>query len=159
MKEVDKAVAVLDPSVRGEAFAMMEDYILGETADSPASAPSITPRSRSRGGGASDEPDSFFGDREMKLPKDAALGIAGYLYAQYGTEPFTLKEVEEVADKVGLTIPDRLYMTFSGSRRDGKDLFRNTKKGWVPTVRGQKALKDEVGVTKGRKKRPVDEAS
>jgi hypothetical protein len=154
MKEVEAAVMDLDVSVRGEAFTMMKAYILGE-ADNATPSPTGTAHSGSE---AAAEPvgdlEAFFANRDVDKPADAVFAIAGYLYGRYGTEPFTTSEIKGIADEVGLTVPSRIDMTLGTTRRGGKALFRSAgKRKFAPTVLGEKTLKEELNITKGKMKR------
>lgn len=100
--------------------------------------------------------EAYFADRDVDEPADAVFAIAGYLYGRYGTEPFTTSEIKGIANQVGLIVPARIDKTLRAARRSGKSLFRNTgKRKFAPTVLGEKTLKDELKVKKGRAKRPA----
>lgn len=156
MKEVEELVLDLDSSVRGAGFAMFEQYVL--TGSLTASFRALE-KSGAEDPSTPDELDleAFFSSREAKRPSDAAILIAAYHYQRYGTESFSLAEVKEIAGQVGLTIPDRLDMTFKGTLRKGKPVFRQTGRGrYSPTVIGEAVLKEEYGVKKGRTKKPAE---
>jgi hypothetical protein len=161
MKEVEQAVLDLDESVRGAAFAMMESYILGEPRKS-----GIFSVGRSDAPGDSGEDfdgedeaiATFFSSREIKKPADAVYAAAGYLYSQYGSAPFTTKDIQDLADQVGLTVPGRIDMTLRNARKNKKSLFHASKSGdWKPTTTGELVLKETFGIKKGRKRRPVED--
>jgi hypothetical protein len=101
--------------------------------------------------------EAFFEGIATDEPSDAAFAIAGYLFSQYGSGPFTLQEVRDVADVVGLTIPKRIDMTYASATKDGKALYRKASRGKVaPTVHGELHIRETYGVKKGKKKRTSD---
>jgi hypothetical protein len=152
MKEVEESVLELDGSVRAVAFGMMSSYILAGQEFGPPPSPAGLPDVE----GVSLE--EFFSQREIKKPADAVFAIAAYLYQEYGTEPLSPDEINELADRVGLTVPRRPDMTLK-STRNGKPLFRAAGRGmYVPTVYGESWLKETFQVSKGRKKRAPIEA-
>jgi hypothetical protein len=165
MKEVDAAVKKLDSAVRGEAFAMMRDYILAEGGDVPRE-PS---RPRAAGGqeaspknlpkSAPTDFNAFIDTHEGDTPADNAVAIAAYLYGRYGIEPFALQEVRDLAEDGGVTIPARIDMTFLQKKVEKKKLFKRAGTGrFRPTVHGEAHVKETYGVKKGTKKRPVVES-
>lgn len=156
MREVERAVLELDESVRAPAFSMMEGYILGEQ--------SVSKRSTSPGPDANEEVEStegddlgeFFAGRDTDKPAEAVMAIAAYLFQQFGSEPFTLQEVRDIADQMGLTIPERVDMTLKGATRNGRPIFRSVGRGkYAPTVLGEATLKQDHKVTKGRRKKAL----
>jgi hypothetical protein len=58
--------------------------------------------------------------------------------------------MEALAKEVGVTIPERLDMTFLQAKRHGKKLFlRAGKKAFRPTVHGETFFKKTYQVSKG----------
>lgn len=156
MREVEQAVLELDESVRASAFSMMGGYILGEQ--------TVSRRSASAGPDANEDVEStegvglgdFFAGRDTDKPAEAVMAIAAYLFQQFGSEPFTLQEVRDIADEVGLTIPERIDMTLKGATRNGRPIFRSVGRGkYAPTVLGEATLKQDHNVTKGRRKKAL----
>ncbi len=82
------------------------------------------------------------------------MSIAAYHYSQYGKEPISYDEVRQIAGDVGLTIPERVDMTFKSAKEKGKSLFQNSGRGKTkPTVHGETYLKENFSVRKGKKKK------
>ena len=157
MKEVEQAVLDLDESVRGVAFAMMEPYILGDVARSDTLVRGKTvDSSDSRGNDDGDSVEAFFAERDITKPADAVFAIAGYWYSQYGSAPFTMENIQELADQVGLTLPDRPDNTFRNATKSKKSLFRVKDGAWTTTTMGELVLKEKFDIKKGRKRRPVE---
>lgn len=165
MKEVEAAVKKLDPSVRGEAFAMMRDYILaggGESARERLSRTGAGGQERTAKTPPKSAPtdfNAFIDTHEGDTPADNAVAIAAYLYGQYGIEPFALQEVRDLAEDGGVTIPARVDMTFLQKKVEKKKLFKRAGTGrFRPTVHGEAHFKATYEVKKGTKKRPVVES-
>jgi hypothetical protein len=157
MKEFEKAVLDLDESIRGAAFTMMEGYILGGvTPQQPRQAGLVEPgRPQSDHEPGNEAVEAFFAKGEITKPADAVYAIAGYLFSQYGSAPFTIDDVRELAQQVGLTLPDRPDNTLRNAKKNKKSLFRLKGDGWVTTASGELVLKEKFDIKKGRKKRPV----
>lgn len=104
--------------------------------------------------------ESFFNQFNYDQPADNAKLIAGYLYSQYGSEPFSWDEVRQLAKQIGLTIPDRVDATLTQAQSEGKKLFQGAGKGKCkPTTHGEAYLKTTYNIKKGTKQRPSDGAS
>jgi hypothetical protein len=162
MKEVEKATAALDISVRGEAFAMMHDYIInGDATDPSRSEMAGQKRSgstRNKGDVKVVAPasfDAFIMKFESDVPATNAMALAAYLYGQYGIEPLSVDEVEELAEKAGVTIPTRTDNTIRQKMWKKKKAFRMMSTGrFRPTIAGEAFFREAFGVKKGTKKRP-----
>lgn len=104
--------------------------------------------------------ESFFKQFNHDQPADNAKLIAGYIYSQYGAEPFALDEVRELAKQTGLTIPSRVDVTLGQTQSEGKKLFQSAGKGkFKPTTNGETYLKATYNIKKGTKQRPNDGSS
>lgn len=91
-------------------------------------------------------------------PSENVHMLAAYHYSQYGSEPVSFKEIKEMADSVGVLIPNRPGMTLKNAQKDGNSLFKPTTRGHVkPTIHGQKYFNDQFKVTKGNLKKEVSE--
>lgn len=162
MKEVESVVLTLDESVRGAAFTMMESYILtGQNRKQrvPADVSEDLTNAVGREEDVQEEDDdvaAFFNDREIQKPAEAVYAVAAYFYSQYGSAPFTTKDVQDIADQVGLTVPDRLDNTLRNAGSNKKSVFKTKGGGWIPTTTGELVLKEKFDVKKGRKKRTAD---
>lgn len=75
--------------------------------------------------------------------------LVAWLYSQYGVYPITSKELKELGDSCGLTIPNRPDITLRQAKASGKNKFTQQGKGWKLTVSGELALKETYSVTKG----------
>lgn len=143
----------LPAEVRLAAFYLLHGKVApqspaGDGNGSPASAPvDVT------------DAESFFKAFNFEQPADNAKLIAGYIYSQYGSEPFSLDEIRQLAKHIGLTIPERIDATFSAAQSEGKKLFQSTGKGKCkPTTHGEAYMKATYNIKKGTKQRPSDGA-
>lgn len=152
LREVNSIIAKLDPAIREHAFKLLETYITGKKtkqADPPPAQDS---------GNIDDSMEQFFSKLDHEKPSDNAFSIAAYHYSQYGKEAFSYDEVRSIASEVGITIPERVDMTFKAALEKGKNLFQNGGRGKTkPTVHGEKYLKDTFCVKKGKKKKVEEE--
>ena len=101
--------------------------------------------------------EAFFAGLKNGKPSDNALAVAAYHYSQYGSAEFTVDEMQELADDVGVTVPERLDMTYVAARRKGNNLFRRGGKGaFRPTVHGEAFFKQTYKVSKGTGRKPAE---
>jgi hypothetical protein len=158
MKEVEKAVKGLDPSIRGEAFAMMRAYILGgeDLAEGDKADVDIeTTKKTMPPLGAT----AFVKRHESEKDHENVLAVAAWWYSQYGNAWFDPnKDLRPIADQAGLTVPIRIDMTVRQLKRDDKPVFRKSGKQYAPTPHGERYLKKTFEVTKGTGTRPTEEA-
>jgi hypothetical protein len=94
--------------------------------------------------------EAFFAERDSAKPSDNALATAAYHYSEYGSAGFTIDEMRQLADDVGVTIPERLDMTYLQAKRNGNRLFRRGgRNAFRPTVHGESFFKQTYNVQKG----------
>jgi hypothetical protein len=159
LKQVNGIIRTLDPAIRGHAFSILLAFI---TEQDPAV---LSGTGKKKTGMHKDtlDPGGTHGHEALlkkfsseDKPADNVLVIAAFLYGKYGTEPFTVKEVRDLAE--GITIPARIDMTLNQTKRSGKALFKSLGGGKFRfTVPGEVFLKKTYGVKKGREKRPAPE--
>jgi len=101
--------------------------------------------------------EAFFAELKNGKPSDNALATAAYHYSQYGSTEFSVEEMRELADDVGVTVPERLDMTYVQAKRNGHRLFRRGGRGaFRPTVHGEAFFKEAYKVSKGTNRKPID---
>jgi len=150
LEQVAKVIEKLPPEVRSDAFDLLKAYV---TEQAPA-APGKKAAAKVKHQGSDDSEEAFFGSFDHDKPADNARLIAAYFYREYGAEPFSVDEVRQKADDVGITIPARIDMTFQAAKEKGKKLFARAGRGkFKPTVHGEANLKATYSVKKGTKKR------
>jgi hypothetical protein len=124
--------------------------LLGETAPSQVNRESEMPFDT--GGGDQTNLASFFNREGDMKPSDYAYLCAARHFSEFGTTPFSLAEIQEIAAEAGVVVPDRLDMTFKGAAKKGKKLFQPTGKGsFKPTAAGGLEFAERWKVRPGRK--------
>lgn len=152
MKAANEFVSKLIPEVREEAFRILLS-LFRDTHELPAKRADATEAI------AGDNTLAFFENLEIQRPSGAALAIAAYYYSKYGTSPLTVGKAREIANRVGLTVPDKIDMTYRAAQRSGKKLFTGGKAGFLPTVHGEIFFRETFGVLKGTHKPPEEDAA
>jgi hypothetical protein len=100
--------------------------------------------------------EAFFAQLKNGKPSDNALAMAAYHYSQHGCVEFSVDEMRDLADDVGVTVPERLDMTYLQAKRKGNRLFRRGGKcAFRPTVHGETFFKDAYKVVKGTNQKPA----
>lgn len=150
LEQVAKVLEKLPAEIRVAAFELVKGFVTGQTAEvrtkvKSAEAPGSTPL-RSE--------EEFFASFDNDKPSENAKLIAAWFYREYGADPFSIDEIREKADAVGITIPARVDMTFLQAKEKGKKLFARAGTGkFKPTVHGEANLKATYSIKKGTKKR------
>ena len=108
---------------------------------------------------AADGREAFFAGLKNGKPSDNALATAAYHYSQYGSAEFAVDEIRELANDVGVTVPERLDMTYLQAKRKGNRLFRRGGRGaFRPTVHGEAFFKETYKIKKGTSRKSIDAA-
>jgi hypothetical protein len=95
---------------------------------------------------------SFFNRGDELKPADYAHLCAAYHFSQFGSVPFSIAEIREIATDAGEVIPDRLDMTFGSATKKGKKIYQSPGKGsFRPTATGSLEFGDRWNVKPGRK--------
>lgn len=156
--EINAFVMKLDPSIRTAAFDTLQASYFG----SKASTTSESDGDRNTGSGTKvdDAPTgdlgAFISTYEHTKPADNVMLLAAWLYSQYGASPITTKEIKELGDSCGLTIPHRPDNTMKQAKNKGKGLFTQHGKGFQLTVSGELFVKETYKVKKGNKAIPKE---
>lgn len=100
---------------------------------------------------------TFFEAHEHTKPSENVKLIVAWLYSQYGVYPITNSEIQDVANKAGITVGGRADMSMKVAKKDGKALFTKQGKGVKLTLAGESFLKEKYGVRKGNKLREEKE--
>ena len=164
LKEMNAFVADLEPAVRAAAFEMLRPHYFGDDGATPSADEGkkpTTPKQKSTAKAATNKPqvasenqEEFFGQFDTKKPADNVMLIAAWLYSQYGNADILPAEVKDIANGAGLTVAARTDNTLRQAKDKGKTLFRQTTKGWQPTLAGEAYLKETFNVKKGTKQKP-----
>lgn len=154
LEQVGEVLKKLPTEVRSDAFALLKGYVTGHN---PSNSPDTESTASLDESAGSSDIGSLFTKFEHDKPSDNVRLIAASFYHQYGVEPFSIAEVRERANEVGITIPNRPDMTLKGAVEAGKNLFTSAGKGkYKPTVHGEQYLKSTYSVIRGKKKRSED---
>jgi hypothetical protein len=157
LKEIGKVLEALPPEIRALAFPLISDY--ASTDSSEEAGAGHKARSHQPGQARTAPPadrEGFFKAFDHDQPADNAKLLAAWLYREFGTEPFSMEEIKALATDVGVTIPERIDMTFAAARDNAKNLFARAGRGkFKPTVHGEAYLKTMYKITKGTKQRPA----
>ena len=154
LEKVAKVVEKLPVEIRNDAFSLLKGYVTENISDSSAKkAPAKTVPDKT-----DETEEAFFAAFDHGKPADNARLIAAYFYREYGVEPFSVEAVRQKADDVGITIPERIDMTYLSAKEKGKKLFtRAGTSKFKPTVHGEANLKATYKVKKGTQKRAETE--
>lgn len=158
LNEVAKVIESLPIEIRALSFPLLEDYVTGNVGASevlgsgkklsaPPKAKNCTSKSR----------DEFLASFDHAKPSDNVYLLIAALYRDYGSEPFTIRELSSLASDTGVTIPERIDMTLKAATHQGKKLFVGSgiRGYYKPTVHGEQYLKETYEITKGTDKKPV----
>lgn len=127
----------------------------GAVADDADGEPDSAAKSKSPQSKASTTREGFFEALKNGKPSENALAAAAYYYSQYGSAEFSVDEMRDLADDVGVTVPERLDMTYLSATREGNRLFRRGGRGaFRPTVHGEAFFKQTYNVRKGTSQKP-----
>ncbi|HER34742.1 MAG TPA: hypothetical protein ENO19_04680 [Halothiobacillaceae bacterium] len=148
LRELDKVVKTLDPTIREASFRLLQAYVTGSKTHTD---PNV---SGDEGSGGS----SILGTFDHDKPADNVLLVTAEHFRKYGDAPFVLEEVRTTARNAGLTIPERLDKTLTAASRNGKKLFAKVARGrFKPTVHGEKFFKETYSVSKGTSVKPGED--
>ncbi|KPN05196.1 hypothetical protein, partial [Xanthomonas arboricola] len=122
--KINDVVGKMDESIRVQTFDLLVSKFLGKQAPLKLA---VIPSEKEESA-VDDEVDTsdlgaFITSFETKKPADALNVLVAWIFSKRGSQPFSIKEVKELADASGLTIPSRPDMTFKGSKNAGKSLF------------------------------------
>lgn len=92
---------------------------------------------------------AFLAKQDEKKPSDNVYSIVAWLYSQYGIEPFSTSEINDIANNAGVTVPTRVDKTLAAMTKDNKPLVSKTGRTWRVTVHGETYFKTNYHVTKG----------
>jgi len=153
IQEINEIIGGLAPSIRQDAFGLLADYVTRKQRGTSQQDTPSTP------GGGSAEATVFFQKFESGRPSENLKLLAAYHYSQYGAAPFTIPELQAIADEASLVIPARPDMTLKGATKAKKKLFSVKSGRFKPTVHGEQFLREKYEVTKGNLPKPTEDSS
>lgn len=150
LEKIATVLEKLPAEIRSGAFDLLRTYVTDHSSVSKTKQTHV----KDKVDVADGTEEEFFGAVEHAKPADNVRLIAYFFYREYGVEPFSVEEVRQKADDVGITIPQRIDMTLTAAKDKGKKLFTQAGKGkFKPTVHGEANLKAAYSVKRGTKKR------
>ena len=150
LEQIAKVLENLPAEVRSDAFDLLKAYVTEPASGTPAKRTATETKHENSG----DSEEAFFAAFNHDNPANNAKLIAAFFYREHGAEPFSVDQVRQKADSVGITIPARIDKTYLAAKENGKKLFAQAGKGkFKPTVHGEAELKATYSVKKGTKKR------
>ena len=168
LHEVNDVISNLEQSIRSEAFALLEGYVIGEDpGTSPGPGGAKSPRVARRGGSdqesndreglLTDDEDALVETHISDSDSDNALLALALFYKRHGRGPFEMSHLKAIAKEHNLNIPTRPDVFLKGAKRgDPKtNVLRKLADGWKIMPSGEKWLKDTYGVAKGRGAAPA----
>jgi hypothetical protein len=154
LKELNKVISGLDPTIRADAFKLLQGYVgadASEAIDDEDEAESAEVKKSSSGSKV--DFDKLIETHESDKDADNAVLALAITYARHGKGPFAMTVIKGVANEFNLTVPARPDMFFKGHKRQEKEILRKQADGWKITPSGETWLKETYGV--GRGKQPL----
>jgi hypothetical protein len=157
--EINEIVSKVDPIIKQSVF----NILVGRFISGDKMNDGVRVEDNSKGKDEvkdvnTDDLGVFISPLDTKKPADALMAMVAWLYSQYGAYVMSIKELRELGDSCGLTLPARIDMTLRQAKSNGKNQFIQHGKAWKLTVAGELAIKETYNVTKGTKSLPEEQA-
>ncbi len=150
LEAINLIISKLDPAIKLAAFDLLKPFIMGEVIP-PALSLDTEQVGEKIGLSTGGDVRDFYASFDPKKPADSVLVLAAWIYTQRGSASFTLTELNDLFDDVGVSRPARLDMTLRTCTRNGKNLFQNASHGsYRPTVHGENHFKKEMNLRPGK---------
>jgi len=149
LKIINSIIEKLDPAIKLAAFEMLKPLLFRDhfEMDSKGKDKPIITKS-----GAPGDVRDFYASFDPQKPADSVLVLTGWFYTQRGSTSFSLAELRDLFDDVGVPMPSRIDMTLRNCTRDGKKLFQRADQGaYRPTVHGENFFKSDMSLKPGKK--------
>lgn len=148
LEEVNEVIQKLDPSIREAAFQLFLPYV---KATFPGTV--VSEKIALSAGTTSPSLEELMRNHPNAAAHENAYILAAHWYAEYGIEPFSLEGMKSLGNNAGMTLPERLDMTYKQAKSEGKASFQVISRGsYKPTVAGEGWLRATYGVSKGKQK-------
>lgn len=153
--KINEVVTQMDPTVRVASFEILVARCLGQSTAAKEKVNGIN--NAVVDGTVPDASDlgGFISSLDTSKPAEAVMVLVAWLYSNYGVYSISAKEINELADACGLTVPKRPDNTMRTTKYNGKNLFSQQGKGWQLTVSGELYMKETYKVKKGSKTLPA----
>ena len=148
LTEISDFLKTLDPELKPKALLLLLPFYF-EDIKTPAPKEDVGETPPSSDNTNIENGQEFFSSYMHDKPAENVVMIAAWLYSKFGTYPITPSEIKDYASRLGITIASRADNTMRQAKREGKSLFRQSGKGWEPTLIGESYFKDTYKVKKG----------
>lgn len=102
----------------------------------------------------------FFARAEPGEPADNLYACAAFHFAKNGLAPFSVKDLQDIADRAGVILPNRPDMTLRGAGGKSKRMFQPAGRGkFRPTAQAGIWFRERFGVGPGRRADNSEEES
>jgi hypothetical protein len=141
--QINAIVKSVDPSIKTQVFDLLRPLIVSALQPEALGTDDSGPHS----GASATRVRDFYTKHNPDKPAKRVRILAAWIYTQKGSSPFSLKEVEDLFDEVGVGRPNRIDMTLKNALEKGKKLFQSSGHGkYRPTVHGENYFKEKLGV-------------
>jgi len=142
--QINSIVKAVDPIIKTQVFELLKPLIdiSGAAAVSPGK-PVVEKRTHQHGQTVRE----FYSAHNPDKPAKRVRVLTAWLYSQKGNDAFSIDELEQLFDDVGVGRPNRLDMTLKGAFEKGNKLFQSVGGGkFRPTVHGENYFKEKLNV-------------
>jgi hypothetical protein len=141
--QINSIVKALDPAIKTQVFDLLKPMI--DATQAAAVPPGKGSAEKHHKGGQTVR--EFYASHSPEKPAKRVRVLAAWIYSQRGNQPFTLDELDQLFDDVGVGRPNRLDMTLKGALEKGNRLFQSVARGkYRPTVHGENYFKEQLAV-------------
>lgn len=141
--QINSIVKALDPAIKTQVFDLLKPLIDPSQVATVSHGKSSPDKLHKAGHSVRD----FYTSHNPEKPAKRVRVLTAWLYSQRGNQPFTLDELNQLFDDVGVGRPNRLDMTLKGAFEKGNKLFQSVGRAqFRPTVHGENYFKEKLGV-------------
>lgn len=142
--QINSIVKAVDPIIKIQVFELLKPLIdIADSSTAPTGRPSLEKRNPQKAQTARE----FYSAHNPDKPAKRVRVLAAWIYSQKGNEAFSMNEIEQLFDDVGVGRPNRLDMTLKSAFEKGNKLFQPVAGGkFRPTVHGENYFKEKLNV-------------
>lgn len=142
--QINSIIKSLDPAIKTQVFDLLKPLI--DTTQAAAVSPK-TIDAQKRGSQPGQSVREFYTAHNPDKPAKRVRILAAWIYGQKGNEPFSIADLEQLFDDVGVGRPNRLDMTLKSAFEKGNALFQAVAGSkFRPTVHGENYFKEKLNV-------------
>ncbi len=151
LKKVNSIISKLDDVIKPLAFELLKPFILDGVVEKTTSTSGKKDEKKVQQAQFNGDVRDFYASFSPTTPADSALVLVGWFYTQRGNSAFSLEELYDLFDEVGVPRPNRVNMTLRACSRKGKKLFTSAGHGkFRPNVHGENYFKSEMNLRPGK---------